>query len=104
MKQFFAIIILAALASGCHKSDDQPKYVLEGCKVNLRMIADAKELWASSNQKTENDTPTWDDLRPYMRGAKPQCPGGGVYTIGRVGEPPSCSIPEHTEHFKKTEK
>jgi hypothetical protein len=28
---------------------------------------------------------------------KPQCPAGGNYTVGRLGERSSCSIREHNE-------
>ena len=39
------------------------------------------------------------DVRPYLgRGTKyefPVCPAGGVYTIGAVGEKPTCSIAGH---------
>ena len=67
-----------------------------GCVIHLREIAALKEQWGLDHQKTTNDVPTWDDLRPYMRPANadwiPHCPSGGVYTIGRLGEPPTCSI------------
>lgn len=52
--------------------------------------------------KGSDDSPTWDDLRPYfpdwatnglVRWTNgPVCPEGGIYTIGRVGETPRCSI------------
>ena len=65
------------------------------CVENLRRIELAKQQWAVENHRTTNDVPTWDDLRPYI-GKSPgevlRCPGGGTYTLGRVGEPPRCSI------------
>jgi hypothetical protein len=66
------------------------------CVSNLRTIQGAKEQWGLENHKTTNDSPTWDDIRPYMgRGAAgeiPICPHGGIYTPARFGQPPTCSI------------
>jgi len=44
-----------------------------------------------------NGTPvTEDDIKPYIRGGTlPTCPAGGKYTIGKVGELPTCSITGH---------
>lgn len=69
------------------------------CVNNLRAIDGAKQQWALENKKHATDTPTAEDVRPYLgRGTNyefPVCPGGGVYTIGAVGEKPTCSIPGH---------
>jgi hypothetical protein len=72
------------------------------CINELRQIGAAKLQWALARHKTTNDTPTWDDLRPYfLRARLPlQCPDGGVYTIGRVDELPSCSIRGHAEYWR----
>jgi hypothetical protein len=72
------------------------------CIVGLRMIDSAKVQWAFLHQKTTNDTPTWDDLRSFFVGASLplECHDGGVYTIGRLGELPSCSIASHTEYWR----
>ena len=73
------------------------------CVLNLRAIDQFKSQWMDANHKTTNDIPSWDDLLPYAKSfgwtnAKPVCPQGGTYTIGRVGEPAKCSIggPAHT--------
>jgi len=74
------------------------------CVNNLRQLDEVKQEWALENKKAIGIVPSWDDLRPYV-GRGPQgdlsrfrCPKGGVYTIGRIGEPPRCSIggPEHS--------
>jgi hypothetical protein len=69
------------------------------CINNLRLIDGAKQQWALENKKQITDTPTWDDLRPYIgrgpNGELPTCPDGGVYTIGTVGEKPTCNVPGH---------
>jgi len=34
------------------------------------------------NKKSDNDTATGDDLKPFLKnGAFPTCPSGGTYTI-----------------------
>jgi hypothetical protein len=72
------------------------------CFNELRQIEAAKVQWVFLHQKTTDDAPTWDDLRPSFIGARfpLECPDGGVYTIGRVGELPSCSIARHTEYWR----
>jgi len=67
------------------------------CINNLRQIDGAKQQWTLENHKTTNDAPVWEDVRPYLR-IEISCPQGGTYTLGRVDEPPRCSIggPSHT--------
>jgi hypothetical protein len=66
------------------------------CIANLRLIYAAKQAWALDKNKTDSDTPTEQDLLPYLKGGVfPTCPSGGVYTINAVGQLPTCSIPGH---------
>ena len=65
------------------------------CINNLRLIDSAKEQWAMENNKNDGDTPTWDDLTPYLKAGQPECPAGGTYTIGAVGTNPTCSVADH---------
>jgi len=69
------------------------------CINNLRIIDSAKQQWALEFKKQATDTPTMDDLRPYIgrgpNGEVPACPDGGAYTIGAVGEKPACSSAGH---------
>jgi hypothetical protein len=67
------------------------------CANNLRMIQSAKQQWALEKSKSGTDTPTWDDLKPYLDGKVPTCPGGGDYSINSVGEQPTCSVHSHTD-------
>jgi hypothetical protein len=70
----------------------------ESCIAKLKNIHGAKQTWALEQKKTTEDVPTDADLfgpNAYMR-EKPQCPQGGHYTLGRVGEYPRCSISGHT--------
>jgi len=63
------------------------------CVNNLCGIEGAKETWALENHKTTNDVVSWNDIRPYLRHPKAlQCPDGGTYFPGRVGESPGCSL------------
>jgi regulator of replication initiation timing len=66
------------------------------CINNLRQIYAAKQEWALENNKAADAIPTAQDLLPYFKdGTFPVCPSGGTYTIGAVGEVPTCSIPGH---------
>jgi len=62
------------------------------CVINLERLNEAKNEWALELHKTTNDTPTWNDLIGHYMKEMPVCPAGGTYTIGRVGEVPTCSI------------
>src|SRR5215469_2927847 len=68
------------------------------CINNLRLIDGAKEAWAQEHQKTNSDIPAWADLKPYFGrsgGEILECPSGGTYTVGRIDQKPTCSIPGH---------
>jgi hypothetical protein len=67
------------------------------CLNNLRRIDAAKQQWALENNKSTDDTPTWDAVLPYIgsgtnSGVMPVCPEGGTYILGRVGEDPRCTF------------
>lgn len=77
------------------------------CVENLKLIQDAKIRWMQINDKTYQDTPTWNDLKPLLaayakrpgwKDGLPVCPNGGTYTLGEVVELPKCSVggPEHS--------
>ena len=71
---------------------------LNSCINNLRQLDAAENQWALEKGKKTGDVCTEDDLKPYIRlvgGQLPKCPQGGTYTIGPVGEQPTCSIPGH---------
>jgi hypothetical protein len=67
------------------------------CINNLRMIEGAKQQWALVNKKTDDDTPTAEALTPLLRKdfSLLRCPAGGSYAINKVGQPPTCTIPNH---------
>jgi hypothetical protein len=66
------------------------------CISHLRQIDAAKQTWALENNKTAEAVPTAEQLLPFFKDETfPVCPSGGTYTIGAVGELPTCSIPGH---------
>jgi hypothetical protein len=67
------------------------------CMNHLIQIDGAKQQWKIEHKKTDADIPTWVDLKPYISGnVELKCPAGGIYTIGKVSELPSCSITNHS--------
>jgi len=101
-----AAIVVIVLAVGIPNfSRARQTHAANPCLNTLRMIDSWKQEWALERSKTTNDTPTWDDIRPYFparwSNSLPACPDGGVYTLGRVGQPPTCSLgdkePGHKE-------
>jgi hypothetical protein len=66
------------------------------CIINLRELDSAKQQWAVENGKTNGAVCTEDDLKAFIKldakGNLPKCPLGGIYTIGKVGEPVTCSL------------
>lgn len=93
-------VVLVALAVILPNLPDRPLSAPNNTCINqLRVIDGAKQQWASKEQKT-NGPVTWNDILPYLwRDPKsteiPQCPKKGSYTLGSIGELPSCSIPGH---------
>jgi hypothetical protein len=96
-----AAIMPVAAVSGALAAIAIPNFVKarevsqqNACINNLREIDAAKREWALENNKTNGDTPTKDDLTPYLS-HWPACPAGGTYSINPVGQPPTCSVPGH---------
>jgi hypothetical protein len=68
-------------------------------RTNLDQIYSAKQIWEGNET---NKSPTFNDLRPFLSGSVTNRlfqtngqlvdPNGGIYTIGRIGESPSCLI------------
>jgi type II secretory pathway pseudopilin PulG len=60
----------------------------------LRVIENQKQLWASVNKKSDNDTPRASDLVPYFQnGLFPPSTIGETYNINPVGKPPTATVP-----------
>ncbi len=65
------------------------------CINNLRLIDGAAQQFALEKGKTNGEAINYPhDLTPYMfkDGKTPTCPKGGVYSIKKVGDVPTCSL------------
>jgi len=67
------------------------------CIYNLRTIQSAKIEWAREHNKLAGDIPTDADICGTNGIAgilrhRLTCPGGGIYTMGAVGQSPTCSL------------
>jgi hypothetical protein len=90
-----AAVALPALAKAKARSSGMAEQ--SACLANLRMIQTAKEQWARDKKKPAGTAVRWEDIQIYLgrgRGTM-RCPKGGEYTVGAVGESPTCSIPGH---------
>lgn len=67
------------------------------CINNLQQIESAKQQWVLENKKGTNETPTAQDLAPFLSQtfSSLHCPAGGTYTINKASELPTCSIQNH---------
>src|SRR5437868_2946657 len=61
------------------------------CINNLRQIEGAKMQWALENHARPGDSVAVTNLESYIKYGWPACPSSGTYTIGRIGENPTCS-------------
>jgi len=101
---WLATAAIIALAVGFVISQFRPHtgYISQqnACINNLRQIDSAKQEWALENGKTNGTVCTENDIKPYIKldasGNIAKCPQGGTYTIGKVGEPPTCSLGKTT--------
>jgi hypothetical protein len=67
------------------------------CINNLRQLNAAANQFAIEHHLTNGEAIRFpDDLTPYIKlnsaGKIPPCPLGGVYSIKRVGDTPTCSL------------
>jgi hypothetical protein len=89
----------SAAALQASQAEAQRMQNVNACINNLRLIDAAKQQWALESRKQTTDTPTIDDLKPYLakgpNAEMPVCPDGGTYILGTVGEKPTCSNPTH---------
>lgn len=88
-------LLLAILIPNYIKSREV-RSLNECIDFNLPALAKAKERWALEHGKKEGDTPTNQELLPYLEKHRwPVCLCGGKYTVGPVGSHPVCSVELH---------
>lgn len=78
--------------------DPVTKQQREQCVENMKVIEEAKTMWAVANNKQAGERMTIQDITTALpnNGAMPLCPSGGVYSLNEVGIPVSCSLPDHS--------
>ena len=110
---FFVFIIISILAAIAIPSfiGAKNKAQKAGCVANLNNIQLAKEMYvidyglmlgdsipiADFNGKDDGDNIP-DALENYLD-PPPACPKGGLYSVGRIGEDPACSIGTNNTAF-----
>lgn len=103
------VVILSLLLSvaipNYFKSHSMSKTTV--CKNNLKQITGAVEQWALDNNipggTVPNDAQEAQIYADYMRGGKPECPGGGQYIIYAVGANPQVRCTLESEGHKLTD-
>ena len=85
--------LLASIAIPSYGKSRERAYVVT-CINNLQKIDGAIHMWSLEMKKDDQQSVTYGDIRPYLRGAL-VCPSGGTsfedsYTITTVATPPVC--------------
>ena len=70
---------------------------LQKCLMNLMLIDACKEQLKRDNNLPKGTVVTKSLWKRFEEKRSFQCPSGGTYTIGKIGEPSSCSVREHQE-------
>lgn len=74
---------------------------MKTCLTSLHKIEEGKELWAIAEHKPADAACQMSDVVPTYVKRIPQCPGGGVYTVGALDETPTCSLQSLTKFAHK---
>ena len=92
------LLVLLCWATGL-PFDIVPRHVwnANSCVDNLRLIDKAAKQFATQHNLTNGQPINFpNDLTPYLKLHSDEkilaCPSGGTYTIGKVGETPTCSL------------
>jgi len=84
-----AFILAIAVPNALRARRSSMRYT---CIGNLRQLDSAKSLWATEH----SGAPSMEDLIPDHVRVAPECPAGGIYTLGEVGNNTTCSIEGHS--------
>lgn len=91
-----AVIVMAMIEPSTSSNRCKQMSPRSACINNLRQIDAAKEQWALENKKTDGDPIRKAEILQYINGGKITCPAHGIYTFGKVGAAPTCTIEGHT--------
>jgi hypothetical protein len=80
-----------------------PKYFIRAkvgggtptCFSLLWQIDEAKNQCALEEKLSSGDAVTDAEVARYIKHGMPECPQGGKYIVGKIGEPPRCDLPPH---------
>jgi hypothetical protein len=91
------LFVLVAMPNYVSDGRNGPGGKSNACINNLRQIDAAANQFALDHGKTNGEAINYpDDLTPYIKpnkdGEIPSCPSGGIYSLKKVGEIPTCSL------------
>ena len=93
-----SIVIAITIPNYFKLSDTSKKNV---CIANMRLISVAVGQWALDNNVSAGVIPSAgqenDIYADYIKGGRPRCPSGGVYTIQPVGGAPAVRCSRESE-------
>jgi len=102
---FLGILAFIAIPNFVGDGRNGPGGRSNACINYLRQLDAAKNEWALEHNAKSNDVVMINDIKPYIErehnnpfikldanGNLPKCPSGGTYTIGKIGEDPTCSL------------
>lgn len=99
MRYVVCMCVFSSFLISCDpKVNQRGPAVSQSCIAMLKQIEGAKATWAMEFNKNNDDSPNEEDLygtNRYIR-MKLECPEGGAYTIGKVGEKPKCTVEGHS--------
>ena len=73
--------------------EDLIKESLNACVNNMRIVDSGKEQAAMAYRLKDGNVVETNQVNDYVRhGTTPVCGGGGIYTYGKVGVEPQCSV------------
>ncbi len=87
-----AVIMAIAIPNIMHAREAA---AARSCVANLRRIDQAKEQYAMESGKRTGDSVEWSDLVPVYIKSRPACPLAPTYTLGAIGENPTCPVVDH---------
>ena len=96
-----AIILILATIAIPMMSDARDNAWHVACFSNLQKIDEAIQQWALENRKGPKAKVVEAQVNAYIKGGKPSCPGGGVYTYKNIDVNPTCSFPNHNLNSRK---